>query len=70
MIENWKESLHSCLVHHARDWAANRRDAWLWGIIVGWDDESLDELKKDFGWDDETIARLKRLRQQYAEEIG
>jgi hypothetical protein len=67
--EDFKESLNSCLVHHVRDWAANKRDAWIWGIIVGWDDESMPDFKRDFGWDDEAIARLGRLRKQF-EEFG
>ena len=66
-IENWKESLNSCLVFHSRDWAANKRDAWLYGIIVGWNDECLAELKEQHGWNDEAVERLKRLRRQYVD---
>lgn len=53
------ESLHKSLVFHSRDWAANERDAWIWGIVVGWDDESMKNLTNKFGWSDETVNRLK-----------
>lgn len=66
-VENWNEALNSCLVHHCRDWAASKRDAWIYGIIVGWADESLVELQGQHGWDDEALIRLKQLRLQYVD---
>jgi hypothetical protein len=67
--EDFKESLNSCLVHHTRDWAGNKRDAWIWGIVVGWDEGSLAELSVDFGWDEETIERLGRLHKKFEEAV-
>ena len=55
----------SCIALHPRDWSSDHRDAWLYGIIVGWDDESLAELKGDHKWDDASVARLKRLRASF-----
>ena len=60
------ESLHMAIVFHARDWAADRRDAWIWGIVVGWDDESLADIASRFGWDRNMVARLKRLRIRFS----
>ena len=50
------------MASHSRDWGAESRDAWLWGIIIGWDDESLAELEQKFAWNPESIQRLKRYR--------
>jgi hypothetical protein len=60
-----KDSLKGCLVFNSRDWANNKRDAWLYGIIVGWDEESFAELKLKHRWPDEQISRLKRLRAEF-----
>ena len=60
-------ALHNVLVFNARDWAANRTDAWPWGIIVGWDAASLKELALGFRWSAGDVARLKRLRKCYVE---
>lgn len=65
-IENPINSLHQAISFSARDWGINATDAWIYGIIVGWDDESLFEISRKFGWsisgDDE---RLKRLHEKY-----
>ena len=53
------DSISSAIVFSPHDWAAHHRLAWIFGIVVGWDDESLEGLKKKFGWDDKTIGRLK-----------
>jgi len=60
---NVVDSLHACLAFSPRDWGANKRDAWLWGIICGWDAESLDELRVRFRWSAAEVARLRKLRQ-------
>jgi hypothetical protein len=66
-IEDCKESLTMALAHHPKDWASHHRDAWIWGIVIGWDEESLLEIQNKFGWYDETVARLKRLNTQFKE---
>lgn len=52
-------SLHITIVHDARDWAASNRDARVWAIVVGWDDDSYDDLKLRFQWSDDTVTKLK-----------
>lgn len=39
------------IVFDSRDWVENKRDAWIYGIVVGWDDDSLNELAQKFRWD-------------------
>ncbi len=57
------ESAHTVMVHDARDWSLSSRDAWLYGLLVGWDDECLAEmLARHPQWKPEGIERLKRLR--------
>jgi hypothetical protein len=55
-----------------RDWAANRHDAFLFGLFRGWDceiDHTHDDQCPDMatvaqahGWDEDFVARLRRLR--------
>ena len=60
------ESLECTIAFDVKDWGADRRSAWIYGIILGWDDEEcFKELKAEFGWDDTTIERLKKLRGNY-----
>jgi len=72
--ENPFESLHNVIVFDSRDWSKNKKDAWLYGIIVGWIDEEDDEdlgeeifreLSIKHGWDKETWGRLQRLRVEF-----
>jgi len=60
-----KESLRNTLVHNARDWSIDKADAWLWGIIVGWDAGSLKQLQKQHGWNQETVRRLQQLHKKF-----
>lgn len=64
-IENPLESLRSAIVFSSRDWSSCKRDAWIYGIVVGWDDEAFEELSIKHHWDKDTGERLKRLRQAY-----
>jgi hypothetical protein len=68
-MKKFQESLEACMTSSPRDWAANERDAWMWGIIVGWDIESFAELRIKFGWDGPTAIRLINLRNEYM-DIG
>jgi hypothetical protein len=59
----------------SRDWARDRSDVWLYGLLVGWEceeqhehdevcggDDGLREVAALHGWDEETVARLRRYR--------
>lgn len=56
------KAVHMCIVRHPRDWGADSRDAWIWGVIVGWDDESLVELAETHRWSSDDVARLRAMR--------
>lgn len=77
------QSAHDCIVFDSRDWAATRRDAWLYGLFVGWDepddelghepgdtdDDVWGELMAKHGWSTENVERLQRLRAVIRERI-
>lgn len=63
--ENPFDSLHAALTTHSRDWSKNDRDAWVWGIIVGWGNDSLEEIAAMHQWSDEDVARLLSQRQHF-----
>lgn len=67
--EEPRESLKSVIVFSADDWGASRAMAWVYGIVVGWDDgddhEAMDELAQKFGWDATNVARLRRLHDAF-----
>ena len=53
------DSLVACLSFDPRDWGAERRDAWLYGILVGWGD-ALPEVAARHGWSSVDVMRLTR----------
>lgn len=59
------QSLEHCVACHSRDWAKHYRDAWLWGIICGWEEEAFDEIIKQHNWQGKTAKRLKHLRKEF-----
>jgi hypothetical protein len=65
---DWRKSLLYAIAFSSRDWSINRNDAWIYGIVAGWDRESIDELKQLHHWTDDAVARLTELREQYTKE--
>lgn len=61
------EHVEGMVACHSRDWGAWHRDAWLYGILVGWSGEAMRELAERHGWSDEDVARLRRYRQTVTE---
>ena len=60
LLKEALNSLQSSIAFSSRDWSYNHRDAWIWGIAVGWDTGSLSELKDIHDWNQHTIDRLQR----------
>ncbi len=50
----------STIVFDARDWAGDRRLAWIYGILIGWDAPAWRELAEQFGYDAASIARARK----------
>ena len=65
-----EDHLQCVFAFSPKDWGANKDDAWLYGIICGWDEDSIDELRAKFGWTDRDIDALKFRRKQFLELEG
>ncbi len=52
------ESITATICFSAKDWSVDRRDAWIYGIAVGWG-RALKEVAELHGWTAENIAILK-----------
>ena len=59
-IEAALDSLHNTIVFDSRDWAGDRRLAWIYGILIGWDMKCWKELAEQFGFDADSIARARK----------
>jgi len=57
-------SLELCLCTSARDHSLYKRDAWVYGIIIGWG-ESTYEVAALHGWGTAEIDRLQRLHEKF-----
>jgi hypothetical protein len=47
----------------SRDWAADRGDAYLWAVLIGWDDDALNEVATKHRWNEH---RVKYVREMHA----
>lgn len=68
------EAIRTLIALDSRDWTQDRGDAWLYGIVLGWDakpDDHLDDvgamdlIAARHRWDDETVARLRILHERF-----
>ena len=59
-----KESLEAAMAFTPHDWTQHHRLAWIWGIVLGWDD-AMPEMASKHRWDAETVARLERLHAEF-----
>jgi hypothetical protein len=55
------ESVRDTMACDVRDWSRDRNDAWVFGILLGWE-EALDEVAAKHRWKDEDVARLRAYR--------
>ena len=53
------EQLQRALAYSSRDWGASVDLAWIYGIISGWDDDSLSELASKYDWTQDDLILLK-----------
>lgn len=65
------ESLSDTIAFSSADWGAARDLAWIYGIVLGWDDEddpdesAMPEIAQRYGWTTAGVARLRRLHAEY-----
>ena len=48
-----------------KDWGTTSDDAWLYGIVCGWTDPALSELRNKFAWNSTDVETLKSRRDQF-----
>lgn len=60
--------LGNTLAADPRDWGLDRRDAWLYGVILGWDCEECPDGQHDDLCDDGEAMRIVAERHQWSEE--
>ena len=70
--DNFKplKSLERTIATDSRDWSQSRGDAWIYGIVLGWEneeplegegeDDALDEICKKHGFDKDHLKQLRR----------
>lgn len=63
--ENPLQALTMSICNSSKDFAEHKFDAYLYGIIVGWDDDAYEVLKGQHGWSDDVIKYQKLLHQNY-----
>ena len=61
---NCLESIKMAIAFDVRDWGEDRRSAWIYGIVFGYDEE-LEEVKTKFRWTDEDVERLNRYHNEW-----
>jgi len=49
----------------SKDMGKSKFDAWIYGIVVGWDDDSYDELSVKHSWSKEDVEYNKLLHKNY-----
>ena len=60
-------SVTTTLVFSGKDWSLDDSDAWLYGIVCGWDDSSMAEMAEKHRWNEATVERLKKLHTKWKE---
>ena len=64
---NALQSLLESYTMTAKDMSENKFDAWVYGIIAGWDDDCYAELAQSHNWRPEQVAYNKMLHANYNE---
>ena len=67
--KNPLSNLKSTMLYHVNGFDSNFRDAWMLGIVVGydWKDGYFKEVCDRWNWTDEDAELLKKLHEQYEE---
>ncbi|MDX3125368.1 hypothetical protein [Streptomyces scabiei] len=49
-------------VGDTRDWTADRHDAYLWAVLVGFDDDILEEVAAKHRWNEHRVKYIDEMR--------
>lgn len=61
-VTSVRNMMRTAVSHYQRDWAADRHDAYLWAVLVGWDDNALTEVAARHRWDEHRIKYVREMR--------
>lgn len=63
---NALESIECAIVFDVRDWAADRRSAWIYAIVFGLEyEDDWEEVAEEFGWDEADRKRAQAMHEQW-----
>lgn len=48
--------------HYERDWTSDRHDAYLWAVLIGFDDDTLAEVASKHRWDEHRVKYAREMR--------
>ena len=66
VTNNAFESIECAIAFDVRDWAEDRRSAWIYAIVFGWDyDDAWNEMAEKFGWDEQDHKRAAAFHEQW-----
>lgn len=63
--ENPLQALVMSICRSPKDFAEHKFDAYIYGVIVGWDNDAYETLKGQHGWADSQIEYQKKLHQNF-----
>lgn len=58
------QSIMDTMIADDRDWSKDDTDAWIYGVLWGWDDDSYAELQEYHRWTDQEVLLNGVLHQQ------
>lgn len=62
------DSIKTTMVTDPRDWGLYKRDAWIYGIVIGWKD-ALPEIAEKFKWKKEDVLRLQKYHAEFQRHL-
>jgi hypothetical protein len=65
MKPNSLEHLASTIAFDSKDWSLTKRDAFIYGIVIGWDEEAMKELAERHVLNEKMVELIEALRLDY-----
>ena len=59
-------SIERTIAFDVYDWSEDSRSAWIYGIVMGWDAESYQQLMQKFHWTEQNVEKNKRYHKQWS----
>lgn len=74
-LKDVASSLEGVLAQSPRDWSLSKYDAWIYGIVNGWDssdpgEDAMSEVAARHRWDEATVQRLQELHAAFRKAVS